>query len=217
MQSIGAVTLFQIILEREGRYEISYPGGVDSFELAFKPIVVGDPMFVKDVQVIEDTVDFMILTDNDDVSSQSGEFVAVPSGKLTVDVVAVGAEVEWVGSFSFIPENVKDITVISAEDGSLIAVSNFSSNPIYLHIRSGFRLFLSIWKNSLSHTPYQPVAKIKNLTATHQPAAHRLHIDLWRHCNVKMMSPWQVISQLSIFRNFRKPLFMFFKFKKNGI
>ena len=144
MQSIGAVTLFQIILEREGRYEISYPGGVDSFELAFKPIVVGDPMFVKDVQVIEDTVDFMILTDNDDVSSQSGEFVAVPSGKLTVDVVAVGAEVEWVGSFSFIPENVKDITVISAEDGSLIAVSNFSSNPIYLHIRSGFRLFLSI-------------------------------------------------------------------------
>ena len=101
-------------------------------------------MLVKDVQVIEDTFDFVILTDNEDVSSQSGEFVAVPSGKLTVDVVAVDAEVELVGSINFITENVNAITVVSAEDGSQIAVSNFSSNPIYLHIRSGFPLFLPI-------------------------------------------------------------------------
>ena len=101
-------------------------------------------MLVTDVQVFEDTFDFMILTDNDDVSSQSGEFVAVPSGKLPVNVLAIGAEVVLVGSISFIPKNVQDITLISAEDGSLIAVSNFSSNPIYLHIRSGFPLFLSI-------------------------------------------------------------------------
>ena len=101
-------------------------------------------MLVKDVQVIEDTVDFVILTDNDDVSSQSGEFVAVPSGKLTVDVLAVGSEVELVGSISMTPDNVNTIKVLSADDGSLIAVSNFSSNPIYLHIRSGFRLFLLI-------------------------------------------------------------------------
>ena len=159
MQSIWAVALFQIISGKEGTYEVLYPGpGVDSFELAFEPIVVGNPMFVKDVQVIEDSHDFMILTDNDDVSSQSGEFVAVPSGKLTVDVLAVGSEVELVGSISMTPDNVNTIKVLSADDGSLIAVSNFSSNPIYLHIRSGFRLFLLIWKNSLSHTPYQPVA-----------------------------------------------------------
>ena len=144
MQSIGAVTLFQIISGEPGRYEILYPEGVDSFELAFEPIDEDNPMFVTDVHVLEDTDDFIILTDNENVSSQSGEFVAVPSGKLTVDVVAVVAEVELVGSIRMTPDNVNTIKVLSADDGSLIAVSNFSSNPIYLHIRLEFRLFLLI-------------------------------------------------------------------------
>ena len=50
-------------------------------------------------------------------------------------------------------------------------------NRIFSHTISRFPLFLPIWENSFSHTPYQPVGNIKSNSS--------MSIDTWHHCFVK--------------------------------
>ena len=52
---------------------------------------------------------------------------------------------------------------------------------------ASYPLFIPIWENPISHTLYQPIGKIKSNSCTME--------DKWRHCYVKVMSAWFVISQ----------------------
>ena len=59
---------------------------------------------------------------------------------------------------------------------------------ISLHTRLVFLLFLSIWDNSISHTLYQPVGKIKKKNSR-TPAARWPHVDTIR--DVILMLKWR--------------------------
>ena len=85
-------------------------------------------------------------------------------------------------------------------------LNNFGWTGNFSHTKSGFTLFYPCEIIlSLSHIPVPALGKDKK-TNSRTSAARRLHVDPWRHWNIKMRSPCRI----SAFSGFSRSLFLCF-------